>query len=116
MRSFALDGIRLNRGTRPIYLPERPRLAPFFPSSARRRTPLQSWPLCAGRILRSLHARLLQTGTLWRILPLQAGLTRGIVAQVIPVRIGLSQRALPRDDLAADILRCVDLPHDPLVA
>ena len=119
------DGIRLNCGSRLIHLPGRPRLAPF-PSSAWRRPALESWslesrPLHAGRIPRPLHARLLQTsllqtGTLRRILPLQAGLTRGIVARIIPVRIGPPQRALPRDDLAANILRRVDLSHDALVA
>jgi hypothetical protein len=49
-------------------------------------------------------------------LSLLPGLARGIVAQIVPVRIGLPQRALPRDNLTADILRGMNLPHDALVA
>jgi len=71
-----------------------------------------------------------RTGTLRQaVLPLQSGLTRrivaqvriGIVAQIVParivsVRIGLPQRALLADDLAADALRGMNLAHDALVA
>jgi hypothetical protein len=49
-------------------------------------------------------------------LALLARLTRGIVAQIIPVRIGPPQRALLGDDPAADILRRVNLAHDALIA
>src|ERR1700733_448150 len=58
------------------------------------------------------------------ILPLQAGLTRRIVARISRVvaqiivsrRIGLPQRALLGDDLPSDALRGMDLAHDALVA
>jgi hypothetical protein len=49
------------------------------------------------------------------VLSLQAGPTRGIVAQIVPVRIGLTQRALPGDDLAADALGGMNLAHNALV-
>jgi hypothetical protein len=61
--------------------------------------------------------RLRRAGTLRQaVLPLQAGPTRRIVAQIIPVRIGLPQRALPANDLTADALRGMNLAHDALVA
>ena len=50
------------------------------------------------------------------ILSLRAGLTRRVIAWIISGRIGLPQRALLADDLAADALRGVDLAHDALVA
>jgi hypothetical protein len=49
------------------------------------------------------------------VLSLQTGLTHGIVAQIVPVGIGLAQRALPGDDLAADALGGVNLAHNALV-
>src|SRR6185437_9807144 len=71
-----------------------------------------------------LARRIRRTGTLRQtvlplrqaVLPLQAGLTRRIVAQIIPVRVGLPQRALPADDLPADALGRMNLSHDALVA
>ena len=51
------------------------------------------------------------------VLPLQAGLTRRVVAQIIVSRrIGLPQRALLGDDLSPDALGGMDLAHDALIA
>jgi hypothetical protein len=82
---------------------------------------LQSGPLQAGRAL--LHALPLQPGQRRRtrpqrqtILPLQTGLARRVVARIISRRVGLPQRALPADDLAADALSGVDLARDALIA
>jgi hypothetical protein len=97
---------------------------------------LQSGLLRAGSIRRLLHARRRTdlSLTVWRarrlrliwprliglLLPLQAGLACGIiglvVTQIIPVWIGLPQRALLADNLAADILRGMNLAHDALIA
>ena len=84
--------------------------------------PLQARWLRLSRLARPVLqtlALLRQALTLLRkaVLPLQAGLTRRVVAQIIVSRrIGLPQRALLADDLAADALRGVDLTHDALIA
>jgi hypothetical protein len=89
---------------------------------------LHAWPLQAWlRRLSRLAWPVWQTLTLLRqaltlllrqaVLPLQAGLTRRVVAQiVVSGRIGLPQGALPGDNLPPDALGGMDLAHDALIA